>query len=212
MDFLLEIGTEEIPAADLDQALEQLYVAFVELKQEAHFSYEDKQIEVMGTPRRLTVLINNFPAKQDDAVSDKVKGPPAAVSFKKGKATKAGLGFAKAQGLKPAELLTEKTDKGEYVFAVKTEPGQSSKKVLAQALPKIIESLEFNKSMRWQNSVRFIRPIRWLMAMLGNEVVPFEYAGLKSGNKTKGHRLLANKTFTVKNASEYKKVMQGAMP
>ena len=210
MDLLLEIGTEEIPAADLDQAMEQLYVAFVELKQEQHFDFDEKKIEVMGTPRRLAVYVRDFPSKQDDIVSDKVKGPPVAAAFRGGKPTQAATGFAKAQGIKLSDLTTEKTDKGEYVFAVRTKPGLPSKKVLTQALPQVLASIEFKKSMRWKDSVRFIRPIRWLVALLGNEVVPFRYAGLKASNKTYGHRLLANKEFVIKNASVYKKVMKDA--
>lgn len=210
MHFLLEIGTEEIPAAELDSAIEQLCAAFVELKQKQNLPFAEENLQVMGTPRRLAVLIADFPAKQADIESKKVKGPPAGVAFKNGKPTLAATGFAKAQGVKVEYLKVEPTDRGDYLFAVSTKAGQPSQKVLAENLGKVIDSLNFNKAMRWKDSARFIRPIRWLVAMLGSKVINFSYVGLKASKTTYGHRLLDPKGLVIDDASNYQKIMQQA--
>jgi len=217
-DFLLEIGTEEIPSADLYSALEQLYAAFIELKQKQNLLFDEKKLEVIGTPRRLAVIIPDFGAKQADIESKKVKGPPAAAAFKDGKPTPAALGFAKAQGAKASDLKIEPTEKGDYLFAVTKIAGKPSEKILALELPALIQSLQFKKAMRWEDpastvgasNIRFIRPIRWLVAMLDSRVVSFTLGTLKSSNTTYGHRLLHPGLLKIDKASNYKKVMQKA--
>lgn len=209
-DFLLEIGTEEIPSADFNQAMEQLYTSFIELKELKHFSFADENISVLGTPRRLSVLIKNFPRKQDDVVSKKVKGPPAEFAFKDNKPTKAALGFAKAQGVKVDDLRVESTSKGDYLFAITTKPGEPSEVVLKRELPELILSLEFKKAMRWEDDIRFIRPIRWIVAMMGSKVIKFKLGSLTSSNITYGHRLLYPKAIKINKVSEYKETLRKA--
>jgi len=209
-DFLLEIGTEEIPSADLYSAMEQLYAACIELKQQQNLLFDEKKLEIVGTPRRLAVLISDFPAKQADIESKKVKGPPAAAAFKDGKPTQAAAGFAKSQGVKVSDLKIEPTEKGDYLFAVTKIAGKPSEKIFALELPALIQSLQFKKAMRWEDNIRFIRPIRWLVAMLDNKVINFSLGTLKSGNTTYGHRLLHPGLLKIDKAGNYKKIMQKA--
>ncbi len=208
--FLIEIGTEEIPSADLDSALKQIKTAFINLAQKQNIAFDEKNMKVMGTPRRIAVFIKEFPNKQNDIISKKIKGPPAAIAYKDAKPLPATIGFAKAQGIKVEEIIIEETEKGPYLFAATTKSGRPSKEILAEEIPSIISSIEFKKAMRWSDSARFIRPIRWLAALLGSEIIPFKYADVASSNITYGHRLLAPNSFKIKKADEYKQIMKEA--
>ncbi len=185
--FLLEIGTEELPAADLSSALEQL-------RQKAPAMLENLRLEhgavqVMGTPRRLVVSVDNLAPRQPDHIAV-VKGPPASRAFDAlGQPTRAAEGFARSKGVSPDALKVREIDGGSYVVALVEELGRPAVKVLSEALPELLASLRFDKSMRWNASgVSFSRPIRWLLALFGSQPVPFEYAGCRSASQTRGLR------------------------
>lgn len=200
-DLVFEIGTEEMPASAVERGLEELYEEGKNLLEKEHLPFE--KIEVYGSPRRLTLYVHNLSEKQEDREVE-VKGPPADRALdEKGKYTEAALGFARSQGIKPQELTVRKGKKGEYVYAVKRIKGKESREVLARILPELVKRIRFEKSMRWQGSFHFIRPIRWLLALFGEEIIPFELNGLKSSNITFGHRFLSQGAIVLKSASEY---------
>ncbi len=183
-DLLFEIGTEELPAGDLDSALEQLKTRLPSLF--ADLRLDHGEVRVMGTPRRLVVFIPSVAARQTD-LEQLVKGPPADRAFDSfGEPTKAGEGFARSKGISVHDLQVVDMDGGRYVTASIHVTGRPANEVLGEALAGLISSLRFDKSMRWNRSnVYFSRPIRWLLALLGGQVIPFEYAGLQSGNITR---------------------------
>jgi len=200
--FLLEIGTEELPAGDLTLALEQLEAAVPRMLDEARLSY--RSVRVVGTPRRQAVLVYGLASHQPDRTLQ-VQGPPAHVAFEAdGRPTRAALGFAQKQGV-PVESLRIVTEGGKsYAVAVKTEPGRPAAGVLAEKLPALIAGLRFPKTMRWnQTNVPFSRPIRWLVALLGDQVVPFEYAGVTSGRTTRGLRPYGSPPIELACADDY---------
>jgi glycyl-tRNA synthetase len=203
--FLLEIGTEELPAADLDAALEQLRIAVPSLLDELRLSHGE--IRVLGTPRRLAVLVKNLAPRQAD-VEQWVKGPPAKVAFRDGQPTRAAEGFARKQGVAVDDLQVQEADGGAYVVALKVEPGRPVGEVLAKRLPELIAGLHFSKSMRWNESgVAFSRPIRWLVALLGDQEVPFRHAGITSGRVTRGLRPLHSPESEIRRAGDYLRLM-----
>jgi len=203
--FLLEVGTEELPAADLDAALEQLRTAAPALLGELRLAHG--ALHVWGTPRRLAVQVEDIAPRQTD-VEEIVKGPPARVAFRDGQPTQAAEGFARKLGLKVGDLDVRTMDGGEYVVALKVEPGRPAGQVLAEQLPDLIAGLHFGKRMRWNESgVAFSRPIRWLVALLGEQVVPFEYAGLVSGRVSRGLRPLGSPEIEIPHAGEYRQLL-----
>ncbi len=201
-DFLLEIGIEELPAADLDGALTQLKKVVPELMDELHLDYQD--IEIMGTPRRLVVYVKDLAAHQPDRDLD-IKGPPASRAFDAdGNPTRAAEGFARSKGIDVSDLVIKSIDGGEYVVAHIQETGQPAGLVLGQALPDLIAGIRFRKSMRWNASgVAFSRPIRWLLALHGDQLIPFQYAGYLSSNRTQGLRFVDPESFTVDTPADY---------
>lgn len=201
--FLLEIGTEELPAADLDAALAQLAERVPTLLNELRLDYTGT-VRVLGTPRRLVVLVENLAASQPDRTS-LVKGPPAERAFDaEGRPTKAAEGFARGKGLSPADLQVREMDGGRYAVAEIHEKGRRAEVVLAEALPGLIAGLKFDKTMRWNSSgVAFSRPIRWLLALQGERVIPFQYAGLTAANTTRGLRSRDVESVVLPNPQEY---------
>lgn len=185
--FLLEIGTEELPAADLRSALDQLHTLTTTLLDAARL--EHSEVKVLGTPRRLAVIVEELQTHQA-ALQTVVKGPPAERAFdSEGKPTKAAEGFARSKGLTVEQLIVKELDGGRYVVAEVLEAGRRAEEVLFEALPGLITGLKFNKTMRWNESgVTFSRPVRWLLALLSTNPVSFEYAGLSSSYKTMGLR------------------------
>lgn len=202
-----EIGTEEIPAFDLVNATKQL-------EKLAPMSLEDKRIEfdsscVYSTPRRLIVVIEGL-ASTTQALVEDAKGPSAAIAFDdSGNPTKAAIGFAKGKGLEADQLERRVVDGVEYVFARKEIPAQQVKDMLPEILLSWIHSISWPKSMRWgTRSDLFSRPIRWIFALLDDEVVSFEHAGLSSGNLTYGHRVLAPGSHQVAHASQLIEILK----
>lgn len=202
-DFLLEIGTEEIPAGFLSRIFQTLPRQVAELLSYHRLPYED--IKVMGTPRRLAIYVTNLVDRQEDRIVEKL-GPSKKVAYDaEGKPTKAAIGFARGQrtDLKDLEIIA--TEKGEYLGVRKKETGRESIDILSQALPGFIQDIPFRKSMRWQNfDLRFARPIHWLLALFGQTVIPFELEGLTSGNCSYGHRFMAPDAFTVEKPDQYR--------
>jgi glycyl-tRNA synthetase beta chain len=179
LPFLLEIGTEEIPDWMIKSALEDLRAKFVAL------GIPHETVQVDATPRRLVLRASGLAERQADSV-ERVQGPA------KSAPPQAVEGFARKQGAAPADLTVETTPKGEYYVFHKKVAGKATKDILAAALPGIVLGIYFPKTMYWtgKNGPRFIRPIRWLVALLGDEVVPFEIGGVRSGTVTSGHRRL----------------------
>ena len=191
-DFLLEIGTEEIPASYILPALAQLEKRATDLLEENQIPF--KEIRTLGTPRRLTLAIKGLATMQPDQ-SVEVIGPPKNVAYDEdGKPTKAAQGFARGQGIAVDDLKIVETDRGEYVCVQKLEKGGATIELLQENLPSLITSLGFPKTMHWGN-LRFARPIRWLVALLGEEVVSFTLDTLVSGRQTSAHRFLSSPTL-----------------
>jgi len=200
--FLLEIGTEELPVADLTLALEQLQTLVPELLAANRLGYGS--VRVIGTPRRQVVLVYGLESGQPDRTVE-VQGPPSKVAFDAdGNLTRAGQGFAQKQGV-PLEALRVVTDGDRsYVVATKTEPGRPAGDLLAEELPKLLARLRFPKTMRWNElNVTFPRPLRWLVALLGDQAVPLAYAGVSSGRTTRGLRPLGSPDIKLAGADGY---------
>ena len=206
-DLILEIGTEELPADDLSNALKQLELSVPKMLEQQRLNYA--VISVLGTPRRLVVHVKDLATGQPDREVE-FKGPPEARAFdENGNPTKAAVGFAKGKGVEASDLLVKEIDGGRYVVANVDEKGKSSSEILLDALPKLISDIHFNKTMRWNDSgVAFSRPIRWLLAMHGNSVINFEYAGLIAGQVTRGLRFNNPENIGISSAEEYFNAMQ----
>jgi glycyl-tRNA synthetase beta chain len=200
-DLVLEIGTEEMPTSAVERGIEELYGESKSLLEKEHLPFE--KIKVYGSPRRLTLFVHNLSERQEGRKIE-VKGPPASKALDgKGRYTQAALGFARSQGVKPEELVVKRGGRGEYVYAVKKIKGEKSKEVLVRILPELVRKIRFEKSMRWEGKLYFIRPIRWLLALFGEETLSFELNGVKSSNVTYGHRFLSAGKIFLKSASEY---------
>ncbi|GAB4309661.1 MAG: glycine--tRNA ligase [Phototrophicales bacterium] len=186
-DVLLEIGVEELPADDLDDALAQLNDSAPRLFDRLRLKNEG--VFVYGTPRRLVVYAKKVAPYQTD-IERVEKGPPASRAFDAdGKPTKAAEGFARGKGVDVSDLRVEEIDGGQYVMVTVKEQGQPIGVVLQEAFPALIADLKFKKSIRWNHTnITFSRPIRWIVALFGDSIIPFEYAGVVSGNVTHGLR------------------------
>ncbi|SBV93382.1 Glycine--tRNA ligase beta subunit [uncultured delta proteobacterium] len=205
LSFTLEIGVEEFPARFLPGLEKELRERFSAAFTEAGVPFDD--LRVLSTPRRSAVLARV--AANSEQREELVMGPPVRVAYDgNGNPTKAAEGFAKTQGVAMAALFRETTDKGEYLAARKTVGGEKTADVLARICPEIIESLSFPKRMHWGNGTfTFARPLRWLLAMLDNAVIPFTVGGVASGNTTVGHRVHGFGPFTLSAASDYRAVI-----
>jgi glycyl-tRNA synthetase len=206
-NLLLEIGTEELPAQDLDAALEQLTENAAEMLSTVRLSFEE--LRALGTPRRLTLHVRGL-APTQAAEERVIKGPPLDFAFdEQGQPTKSAVGFAKAQGVDVADLQNREYEGKTYAVAVKTEQGRPAAEVLAESLPELVALLKFGKSMRWNASnVAFSRPIRWLVALLGDQVVPFEYAAVQSGRVSRGLRSLGSPDIELSDAGAHSREMK----
>jgi glycyl-tRNA synthetase beta chain len=189
-DFLLEIGLEEIPARMIDGAEQELHRRLADLLTRESLA-DSPQIERYSTPRRLAVLAREVRDRQADA-EEQMKGPSVQVAYKDGQPTVAATKFAEKAGVDVAKLERIKDAKGEYISARVTRKGRTAEQILSEALPKEINALYWAKIMYWRvgKPERFVRPVRWMVAMLGGKVVPLEYGGVKAGKKSRGHRLI----------------------
>ncbi len=200
---LLEIGTEELPPADVEAALAQLRQIVPQSLDELHIPHGS--VQIFGTPRRISVLIEWVSPLQERR-EEWVRGPQAEKAFDpQGKPTAAALGFARKMGVAVEELVLRQHEGSTYVFACRQEGGRPTLEVLAEAMPRWIASLKFEKSMRWRpgDPVTFPRPIRWLVALLGDQVIPFEYAGITSGNLSRGLRPHGSPVLPIPDAASY---------
>jgi glycyl-tRNA synthetase beta chain len=206
-ELLFEIGTEEIPSGYLPPALQDLKSVATRLLAEQRLAYTT--VRTLGTPRRLTLFVDGLEERQAD-VRREVIGPPKTMAYDpEGKPTKAAEGFARAQGVPVEALRVHALERGEYVVAVQEERGGRTPEVLAGLLPKLLGALTFPKFMRWgEGAFRFVRPIRWLLAIYDGRVVPFEVDGLAAEGKTYGHRFLAPRGVRVRSFQEYLEALE----
>ncbi|PWA43880.1 glycine-tRNA ligase [Artemisia annua] len=206
--FLLEIGTEELPPNDVASAGQQLKDLVVQLLGKQRLTHGE--VHVFGTPRRLVISVENLCSKQS-ADEVEVRGPPAAKAFdNEGNPTKAAEGFCRRNFVPVDSLYRKFEGKTEYVYVRVMESAQLALEVLSKELPGAIAKISFPKSMRWNSEVIFSRPIRWILALHGDAVVPFAFAGVLSGNVSHGLRNTSSATVMVDNAESYAGAMQQA--
>jgi len=212
-DFLLEIGCEEIPARMID-------VASLELRQRMSALLQRERLEPAGaishldTPRRLAVLASGIPASQPD-ITERVNGPSAQVAYKDGRPTPAAHAFAKKVGVDVGKLEKINTAKGEYLAATVTRKGRTAAEILAETLPKEISTIYWPRAMYWRKRGEvFVRPVRWLVAMLDEQVVPVELFGIAAGNTSRGRRIFGSETgsevVAISKPSAYVEALRGA--
>lgn len=208
-DLLFEIGTEEIPARFMEPALNQLNKLAKEAFAEARLGYQS--LGTYGTPRRLTLYVSNLDTKQKEEFKE-VKGPAKKAAFDgEGNPTKAAQGFAKSQGIDVKELITRELSNAEYVYAIVKDGGKNAKEILPQILQNFITSLSFPKPMRWgDKEFRFARPIHWLVALFGEEIIPVTLEDLNSDRFTLGHRFLSEGKLTLGHAGAYFETLKNA--
>ena len=206
-DFVLEIGTEELPAGDLESGLTQLEDLVPRLLEGARLEYE--AVRIAGTPRRLVVVVQGLAPRQRDE-ERAVKGPPAQVAYDpSGQPTRAALGFARAYGVDAGALEVQVFDGKEYLVAPLVEKGKPTLEILPELLVQLISGLHFDMTMRWNaTNVAFSRPIRWLVALFGEAVVEFQYAGVTSGRTTRGLRPLGSPRVDIAKAEDAFQLMR----
>lgn len=197
-DLLFEIGAEEIPAGFMPSILQQLQDLTAQKLQDAHLPFGT--VTTYGTPRRVAVLVKDL-ADQSADISERHKGPSVSIAYDAdGNATKAAIGFARGKGLDVADLVVEDG----YIFAETTSKGVSAEDIVKEILPQLISGLNFPKSMHWGNlDDKFVRPVRWLVALLDDQVIPVEFATVQSGNVSRGHRFLGESEFVIANPADY---------
>ena len=196
--LLLEIGTEEIPAHAIPAILDQLKTLAEKALTESRIEFG--KIQTLGTPRRLSLLVDDVATTQSDMQTEK-RGPSAKIAFDaEGKPSKAAIGFARGQKVAPEDLIT----RDGYVYAVIREQGKPSAEIFKTLLPKLICDLSFPNNMRWGDlDFKFIRPLRWIVALFGDEIIPFEIANVQSGRTSRGHRFLSKGDFEIAKAADY---------
>ena len=200
-DFLLEIGCEEIPARMIDAASQELRERVHTLLNRERLNAKDT-MTYFDTPRRLAVLAPGIPAAQAD-ISEQITGPAVTVAFKDGQPTPAAHAFAKKSGMHISQLDRISTPKGDYLSARITKKGRAAREIISELLPKEISSIYWPKNMYWRKRGEvFVRPVRWVVAMLDDEVIPVEVFGIKAGNQSRGHRILADREVAIPHAGE----------
>jgi len=206
-DLLLEVGVEEIPPREAPRLAEQLRLAAEELFRQERLDFE--ATVAYHTPRRLVLLVKGL-AEEQRAAREEIRGPSKRVAFDaEGNPTKAALGFARSRGVAVEDLVVKETDEGEYVFAVKETPGRPTPGVLPELLPRVLKRLAPSETMRWDDSgLRFIRPIRWLLALYGEEPLSFAYGRVSSAPVTRGHRFLGRREIPVDSVPRYFEALQ----
>ena len=208
-DFLLEIGCEEIPARMIDGAIRELRERVTSLLDRERL-IPSAPLSTLDTPRRLAVMATAIPSAQPD-VTEQLTGPSVQVAYKDGQPTPAAHAFAKKAGVDVGELEKITTPKGEYLGATVTRKGRTAAEILADALPKEIASLYWPKNMYWRKRGElFVRPVRWLVAMLDGQVIPMEVFGIAAGKTTRGHRLLGHETAAIAKPGAYVESLRAA--
>ncbi|MFZ7110507.1 MAG: glycine--tRNA ligase subunit beta [Desulfatiglandales bacterium] len=202
-ELLFEIGTEEIPADYQNDALREFLRLAETYLRENRIDF-GQGLETYGTPRRLVLIGRNIADRQEDTVQE-FTGPPKNAAYdQEGNPTKAAIGFAKKQGLSVEELDILPTPRGEYLYVKRRIPGRPTREILSEILPRLLADLPWPKSMRWGSlNFPFVRPVHWILALFGGEVVPFETAGVVSGNHTRGHRFMSPDAVEVKGLQDY---------
>jgi glycyl-tRNA synthetase beta chain len=209
LELLFEIGCEEIPAGMIAKAAEDLKAYFEKLLIGESLG-SAVVVETFGGPRRLTVWAQNLARKQADVVSE-VTGPPKSVAYDAvGEPTRAAVSFAEKQGVALHELSLVRTPKGEYLAAKQVKHGRTAEQILTEILPRSIHDLSWPRSMTWTglDGARFIRPIRWIVAVLDGKPLKFAYGGVSAGDVTRGHRFLGAASIRVRNFADYEKKLQ----
>lgn len=209
VELLFEIGCEEIPAGMLPKAEEELKANLVKLLTAENF-VDGVAVETFSAPRRLVAWVRGLQAKQADVESE-VTGPPKSVAYDAvGAPTRAALSFAEKQGLPLADIYTIQTPKGEYLAAKNIKRGRTAEQILNEILPRVIHDLTWPRSMTWTglDGARFIRPIRWIVAILDGKPLKFSYGGVVAGTKTRGHRFLGSSDITVRDFTDYEKKLK----
>ena len=207
-DFLLEIGTEEIPARMIDAAREELAKRVGDLVQRERLA-ETAAVESYSTPRRLAVVAKSLRDSQPD-VQEQLTGPSTKIAFKDGAPTPAAHAFAKKAGVDVGAIEKITTPKGEYIAATVSKKGRPAAEILGDLLPKEINSIYWAKSMYWRpgkTSERFVRPVRWMVALLDGKIVPLEFDGITAGNTSRGHRILSDSVVTVSSPGGYRETL-----
>ncbi|XP_025811271.1 glycine--tRNA ligase, chloroplastic/mitochondrial 2 isoform X3 [Panicum hallii] len=199
--FVLEIGTEELPPRDVLEATEQLEKSLVNTLEKHRLSHG--KVHSYGTPRRLAIVVENLSMKQTE-VEVEVRGPPVAKAFdQEGNPTKAAEGFCRKNNVSVDCLYRRIDGKTEYIYARVRESARFADEVLTEDIPTIVSGISFPKSMRWNSNIVFSRPIRWILALHGDFVVPFSFAGISSGNSSCGLRNSSVANFKVETAESY---------
>ncbi|TKB09358.1 glycine--tRNA ligase subunit beta [Desulforhopalus sp. IMCC35007] len=206
-DLLFEIGTEEIPAGYLQPAYRQISEKFTRKAKELRIAH--KEVKVMGTPRRLTLIVSDVAETQED-ITEELLGPSKSAAYDDaGNYTKAAQGFAGSKGVDVSALQIVTTPKGEYLMLIREVKGRDSMELFPEILGEIINELSFPKSMKWgANKLAFVRPIQWILALYGDQIIEFEHEGIVSSNTTGGHRFHANTKFTVNGVASYLETLE----
>ncbi|MBW2651247.1 MAG: glycine--tRNA ligase subunit beta, partial [Deltaproteobacteria bacterium] len=201
-ELLLEIGTEEIPAAFMPKVLKDMEKIITREFSENRIDHG--RIKTMGTPRRLLLSVEGVDERQKDQLLEKM-GPSTKMAFdEEGKPTKAAIGFARGQGVDVSELEIIETPKGKQICSRKKIIGEDTKAILTNLLPRFILSIPFRKSMRWMDlDIRFARPVHWILALFGGEIIPFSIENITSGSTSLGHRFMAPEPFEVNGLEDY---------
>ena len=208
-DFLIEIGCEEIPARMIDAASLELRERLNALLQRERLSPRG-EVRWLDTPRRLGVIAPGIPSAQPD-LTEQVTGPSAQIAFKDGQPTPAAHAFAKKVGVDVSKLEKVSTPKGEYLGAIVTRKGRTAAEILAEMLPKEVASLYWPKNMYWRKRGEvFVRPVRWLVAMLDEQVIPLELFGITAGKTSRGHRIIGEESVAISGPGGYVEAMRGA--
>jgi glycyl-tRNA synthetase beta chain len=210
-EFLLEIGTEELPASFVTHALRSMKASAIDLVGQARLGTDSLEVHTMGTPRRLALRLRGLAPSQPDR-DENIMGPPWSAAFEAdGSPKKAATGFAKKHGVAVEDLRKQTTDKGDYVSVQVHETGKQTGAVLSEILPQVCQRITFPKSMRWgPGEISFGRPIHWVVSLLGKDVVGFEFAGVQAGRATRGHRFLAPQIFDLDEAGNYEAALEQA--
>jgi glycyl-tRNA synthetase beta chain len=209
-DFLLEIGLEEVPARMIDGASKELVRRISTLLMNEALA-DNAQVEAFSTPRRIAVSVSGLQPSQKD-VEERITGPAVSVAFKDGKPAPAAEAFAKKAGVPVEKLERATTPKGEYLAATVTKKGRSAAEVLSESLPKEIAGIYWAKNMYWRagKPERFVRPLRWMVALLDGRLVPLEFGGIKAGAESRGHRMMSSGPVKLSAAGDYSASLEKA--